>query len=440
MNEDKRVPCSGCSLLCDDIIVIEKDKSNYDIIGACLKGIQKFEQRNSKNRILSPYIRQNNELVKVEWDEAIKKTIKLIKGSLNPILYGFSTTSCETQLKAIKLAQKINGFIDSNSTICQGKVLNSAKKKGITTITLTEIINKSDVIILWGFNAVESIPRLLSKVLFSRGKFRLTGREIKTLIIIDTYKNASFKVLGTKDLALIVEPDKDIDLIKILKKICKNNIKLPNEGTAGIDKEDIKRFITYLLNSENIVIFIGQGLLKIQKDGNPLEKLLDLIDIINNKNKNGRISTVMMGGHYNMAGFEHIALSYIGKNQNIQFQNRKLIQTKMNIISKIKERDFDLSIIVGTDAISHFPSEISKILTSRPIILIDNRKSGTYFVADIVLPTAITGIESEGLAFRFDHVPIKLKKIMNPPNDIPNDEELLDKIISKLDKNNVNSD
>ena len=67
------------------------------------------------------------------------------------------------------------------------------------------------------------------------------------------------------------------------------------------------------------------------------------------------------------------------------------------------------------------------------MILIDNKKSGTYLIADLILPTAITGIECEGLAFRLDHVPIKLKKIIDPPNNILSDAKLLENILMKLE-------
>ncbi|MBY8982350.1 MAG: molybdopterin-dependent oxidoreductase, partial [Candidatus Lokiarchaeota archaeon] len=366
MVKNNRVTCTGCSLLCDDIIIQEIDKSQNLIIGACLKGKEKFNQIFSKNRILKPKIRRDNKLEEINWDNALENVIQLIQKSSKPILYGFSNVSCETQLKAIKLAKKINGFLDSNSTICQGKALNIAKEVGLNMTTLTDIINKSDVIILWGLNAVESIPRLLSKILFSRGKFRMTGREIKTLIIIDIFKTTSFNVLGTRDLAILVKPDKDIELIRFLKKSCEDKIEIPSNGISGVDKDDLKRLITYLLNSENIVILSGQGLLKSQEEGEPLKELIELTKIINRNNKNGRISLCSVGGHYNMVGFEHIALTYTGKNQSIQFKDGNIIQSNKNIITKIKEKDFDLSIIVGTDAVSHFPIEISNILTSKP--------------------------------------------------------------------------
>ena len=75
---------------------------------------------------------------------------------------------------------------------------------------------------------------------------------------------------------------------------------------------------------------------------------------------------------------------------------------------------------------------LSKELSSKPLIVLDNRKSATSYIADVVLPTAISGIENGGLSYRLDQVPIELQKIINPPNNIPSDEELLSRILRKL--------
>ena len=262
----KRFTCSGCSLLCDDIIVKSDGLFVSEVIGACLKGKERFDQISAQNRITTPKIRKNGELKEVTWDEAFKKVLEIIKNSSIALLYGFSNVSCEAQEAGMKLAQKINGFIDSNASICQGKFLNKAKNLGINLTTITEIINKGDLIILWGANPAETIPRLLNKVLFSRGKFRMTGREIKTLVIIDPIKTASFRVMGVRDLPLIIEPNNDIDLIRILKEECCSADSIPSEGVAGIDRNDLKRFLLHLTGAENGVIILGQGVIQPHPD------------------------------------------------------------------------------------------------------------------------------------------------------------------------------
>jgi formylmethanofuran dehydrogenase subunit B len=429
---DKRTTCTGCSLLCDDVIIRTDGLYIDEVIGACLKGKERYDLITSKNRLLSPFIRKDGELVKVSLEKALEKAIEIIKKSSKPVLYGFSTVSSQAQSKGIELAKLINGFIDSNSVICQGKVLNASKQTGMTLTTISEAINKTDLLIFWGANVAESIPRLLNKVLFSRGKFRMTGREIKTVIIIDPVKTASFGVMGVRDIALKVTSGKDIELIRALKEECCTPDSIPSTGVAGIDKDDLRRLLIQLTNTENGIIFIGQGIVGSSIDSDVIQELLELVQMINVKQQKGRMAVMMLGGHYNMAGFDHVALSLLGKNHSLQFYENQSINTSNTIISKINNDDFDCSIVVGSDPISHLPWKLSKKLASKPIILIDNKKSATLNIADVSIPSAITGIECGGLAYRLDHVPMELKQIINPPNNIISDEEILTKLFERL--------
>jgi formylmethanofuran dehydrogenase subunit B len=156
--------------------------------------------------------------------------------------------------------------------------------------------------------------------------------------------------------------------------------------------------------------------------------------MINVKQERGRISLVLIGGHFNMAGFDQVALSNYGKQGSLQFKESQLIENNDSIVNKIQNDDFDCSIIVGTDPISHLPFQLSKKLSKKPLIVIDNKKSATSQLADVVLPTALTGVEVGGLTYRLDQVPVELVKIVNPPSNIPSDEELLTQIIEGLNK------
>ncbi|MBY8989507.1 MAG: formylmethanofuran dehydrogenase subunit B [Candidatus Lokiarchaeota archaeon] len=428
----KRIECTGCSLLCDDIIIKTDGLYIDEVIGACLKGKEKFDQVTSKNRIFSPLVRKNSELQKISLSKAFEEAIKIIQNSSKPLLYGFSTVSCQAQLKGIELAKLIDGFIDSNSIICQGKVLNAAKQTGMTLTTISEVINKADLLIFWGANVAESIPRLLNKTVFSRGKFRMTGREIKTVIIIDPVKTASFGVMGVRDIALRINPGKDIELIQALKEECCTPGSFPSEGVAGLDSDDLRRLLIQLTNAENGVIFIGQGIVSSTKEPKVIQELLELVQMINIKQQKGRMAVMMLGGHYNMAGFDQVALSVSGKNHSLQFSNNQLVDSSDTIITKINNDDFDCSIIVGTDPISHLPWKLSKKLASKPLILIDNKKSATSLIADLIIPSAITGIEVGGLAYRLDLIPIELKQYLKPPSNIVSDEEILSQLIEGL--------
>ncbi len=50
----------------------------------------------------------------------------------------------------------------------------------------------------------------------------------------------------------------------------------------------------------------------------------------------------------------------------------------------------------------------------------------------MVIPSAIVGIEVEGTAYRMDTVPIRMRKVMDPPEGILTDEEILKGILERV--------
>jgi formylmethanofuran dehydrogenase subunit B len=58
--------------------------------------------------------------------------------------------------------------------------------------------------------------------------------------------------------------------------------------------------------------------------------------------------------------------------------------------------------------------------------------NATAMLGDVVFPSAFVGIEVEGTAYRMDNVPLPLKKVVEPPEGILSDEELLKKILAEV--------
>jgi formylmethanofuran dehydrogenase subunit B len=55
-------------------------------------------------------------------------------------------------------------------------------------------------------------------------------------------------------------------------------------------------------------------------------------------------------------------------------------------------------------------------------------------MADVVIPSTFVGIEAEGTAYRMDHVPLPLKRVIQPPEGVLSDEQVLRRILSKVRK------
>jgi formylmethanofuran dehydrogenase subunit B len=88
--------------------------------------------------------------------------------------------------------------------------------------------------------------------------------------------------------------------------------------------------------------------------------------------------------------------------------------------------------VIASDPASNFPRRAVEHLVKNPLIVIDPHMNATALLGDVVFPSAIVGIEKAGTAYRMDHVPLPLKKVVEPPEGILSDEEVLRRILEEV--------
>jgi formylmethanofuran dehydrogenase subunit B len=101
-------------------------------------------------------------------------------------------------------------------------------------------------------------------------------------------------------------------------------------------------------------------------------------------------------------------------------------------VDVLLRKDSDAALVVASDPVSNFPREAAEHLVKNPQIVIDPHLNATSQMADVVIPSAFVGIEAEGTAYRMDHVPLPLKRIVQPPEGVLSDEEILKRILSEI--------
>jgi formylmethanofuran dehydrogenase subunit B len=105
-----------------------------------------------------------------------------------------------------------------------------------------------------------------------------------------------------------------------------------------------------------------------------------------------------------------------------------------SFVEILMRQEFDAVLAVAPDPVAGLPKNAVEKLVKNPLIVIDPHLSATSLMADVVFPSAIVGIEMEGTAYRMDRVPLPLKKVVQPPNGILSDEEILRKILEETNR------
>jgi len=101
-------------------------------------------------------------------------------------------------------------------------------------------------------------------------------------------------------------------------------------------------------------------------------------------------------------------------------------------VDVLLRKESDAALIVASDPVANFPRKAVEHLVNNPLIVIDPHRNATTQMADVVFPSAFVGIEESGTAYRMDHVPLPLKKVVEPSRGVLSDGEILRRILSNV--------
>lgn len=467
------VTCPVCGSFCDDIELVVEDNVITDVRKACAMGAAKFLNY-ATHRNLKPLVRKNGELVEASIDEAVGRAAKILAGATYPILYGWSNTSCEATRVGLELAEEVGGVIDNTSTVCHGPSILSVQDVGISSCTLGQLRHRADLIFYWASNPWSAHPRHIERyTMFSEGRFqkstwrgylsRLRGivsrkrlqraanlvlrRDVfaapevehrlpysmfqkkRKMVVVDVRKT---RTAEAADYFLQVEPNKDYELLQAFRVLIRDE-ELDVDKVAGVPVEILEEVADIMVGCDLGVLFFGLGLTMSEGKLRNVDAALNLTRDLNQRTK---FLIMPMRGHYNVTGVNVVFTWQTGYPYAVDFSHGypRYNPGETSVIDILCHDEADASLIVASDPVAHFPRMAAQNLVKNPLIAIDPEVTPTTLMADVVFPSAFVGIETEGTAYRMDHVPLPLKKIVEPPKTCLPDQEILQRILHKVRK------
>ncbi|MDO9098236.1 MAG: formylmethanofuran dehydrogenase subunit B, partial [Candidatus Methanoperedens sp.] len=360
------VTCPGCALLCDDIEVIVENNRVKETRHACRRGAARI--RGCATR-LAPSIAQKPSDI----ESAIRKAAEILGNAKSPMLFGWSNSTCEAQVKGIQLAKKLGAMIDDTSSFCQGLLIEKLLLKKFRTCTLEDVRNKADVLVYWGSDAQDSQPRHLSRFsYFPRGESRQRGyEEDRVAIAIDVRESNTAKIC--KGHFYRIQPKGDRDFIFALIDALSGKV-------PTYEPKKMLELASILKKAEFGVIFVGIGLTYSIKE--EFDILVALADKIPN------FHIMPMVGHYNMRGFNENLFRETGFVNRIKFNSNTVHDNKYSIVEALREKSIDALLVAGSDPLSSLPRSLVRHLASIPVICIDPCVTMTSKIAAVTIPCA----------------------------------------------------
>ena len=464
------VTCPVCGSLCDDIEVVVEDNTIVAVKNACAVGAAKFlDYCNHRSKV--PLIRKNGELVEATLDEATQKSAEILLNAKYPILYGWSSTSCEAIRKGLELSEEVGGVIDNTSTICHGPSILSIHDVGISSCTLGQLRHRADLIIYWGSDPWSAHPRHVERYTkFSEGRFQasdwkgnvtrtnilqtekrllrisnlIRGKELPTspetgslphkffrkgrkMIVVDVRRTHSAELA---DYFLQVEPNKDYELLQAFRMLIRDE-EIEVKEVAGVPVKILEEIADVMIGCNLGILFFGVGLTMSEGKLRNIDATLSLVRDLNQRTK---FLIMPMRGHFNVTGANTVFTWQTGYPYAVDFSQGypRYNPGETSVIDILCRGEADAGLVIAADPVANFPKDAVQNLVKNPLIVIDPMISPTSLMADVVIPSTFVGIETEGTAYRMDHVPLPLKRVVKPSQDRLSDEEVLERILSEV--------
>ncbi len=406
------------------------------------------------------------------------RSAEILANASYPVLYGWSCTSCEAQRIGVELAEQVGGVFDNTSTVCHGPSVLGMQEVGIPSCTLGQVRHRADLILYWGCDPWSSHPRHMQRYTsFAEGRFeegqlearmqklkastsqdsleakegkdstnsqlqvnkdgsdvndlcktpRKSGR--RKLIVVDVRKTLT---AAMADFFVQITPNKDFEVIQTLRMLV-NDQELDIDEVAGVPVEYLSEVADALVNCDYGVIFFGMGLAQSAGKSRNIEAVIELVRDLNARTK---FSIMPMRGHFNVTGANIVLTWQTGFPFGVDFSlgYPRYNPGETSIVEILMRHESDAVLAVASDPVAGFPKGAVEHLVKNPLIAIDPHLNATSLMADVVFPSAVVGIELEGTAYRMDRVPLPLKKVVQAPNGILGDEEILNKILEEVKK------
>ena len=477
-----RTTCSYCGVGCnlevavknDEVLSIRAPQDSVNAGHTCLKGRYAFKFYNHEDRLTSPLIRKNGELVPCSWDEAldfIKDKFESIKAEHGPdAIAGISSARC-TNEENYMFQKMIRQLVGTNNIDCCARVCHSPTAWGMQQSFGTGAgtnsaydIPLADLMIVIGANPTAAHP--------------VTGAKIKqqamagaTLIVIDPVKTELARMAdyhlqlkpGTNVAVLnmmqyfIVEADLvDHEFIKerceggeeVLEKIKGIDVDAMAE-VSGLDKEEVKAVALAYATANNAMEFHGLGVTEHSQGSQTVMLISNLAMMTNNIGRPG-VGVNPLRGQNNVQGAADMGCQphhgpgylWMDKKEVQDFYEDKLgLPTPTTPGKKIPEM-FDGAVdgslkalwifaedVVQTDPNTH---HVVKAMQGLDLLVVQEIfMSETAKMADVVLP-GTTFLEKSGTFTNTERRVQQVNAAVKPLQGTKTDGQIIVEMMRKL--------
>ncbi len=357
--------------------------------------------------------------------EAIECAATILPSCRAPLVYGLSTSSTAGQRAACRLADQLGATIDTTASTCHAPSILAFQSAGESTSTLGEVRHRSDLVVYWGSNPLESHPRHVERYVEAPGMFVPDGRGDRHVVVVDVERTATSDIA---DHFVKVQPGEDFELLWALRAAVQG-VQFHERSVAGVPCDEILALADRLKSAQYGAVFFGLGL---TKRGVPQANVEALLRLVTDVNAHTRCIARRMRIPGDVAGADSVLCWQTGFPFSVSLARGfpRYNPGEYTATTLLEQGEVDAAVLVGSEGVSKLSSAAQRHLRNIPVIVLDSPGVQCELSAAVHFTTGIYGIHRAGTAYRMDEVPIPLRAVLSSP--LPSDDEVLNAIRQSL--------
>jgi formylmethanofuran dehydrogenase subunit B len=401
----RNLVCTGCGSLCDDIQVRTDDYGPLQIENACAKGAAHIQSSfNPERRPRSTVRGQECTL-----SEAVEEARHLLLSSRNPLIFGLDNSTLSAQALAMELAQRVGGTLDSASSFSFGTLIGGILGRDLPTCSLAEVKDKADLLVYWGADPPNTHPRHLS---------------LHSYYAYTDYNPAGWYPRVT--LACVeVRRTELSSMSKPVFRLKPGGDKAFTEAIVGKAQDEsgmARTFGELVRKSHFCVVFCGLGL--VHGLGGDLRSFVRMVRMLG---ESTRMAVIPMISETNMMGLCRLLHQKTGQVGSVNFKEGTAGGGGQSFLEQVRGQSADCIVIIGSDPFSALPHSVMSNLAVTKVICLSPFATPSTMAADVVVPTALTGVECAGSVLGMDGVEVALAELER--REYPTEEAVLSQFL-----------
>lgn len=410
------ITCPACGMLCDDLVLTSS--APVSIQNACAKSITFFEQSfNAGNANTAPSVAGKT----TDLDSAIKAAAAILAQSKAPLIAGLGT-EVQGMRTIMRLAAASNATLDHIHSESSVRNTLTMQNGGWLTTTLSEIKNRTDVILAIGTDIATSHPRFFEKLVWdSASLFDQPAPEVVYLGVSAEKAQGGTSPEGKLATTIGNDVNQVPEIVNALNALLLNK-KINAETVGGVAVATLQALVEKLKAAKYAVVVWSASSLKFSHAELTIQSIVQLVNQLNETTRAAGLPLNSGDGDSSVNNTSTWLSGYPTRNRfvdgkpeydNYHFSTQKQLQNSDALVW-----------------VSSF-NPMSAPQTTLPTIVIGHPDTKFERTPDVFIPVGIPGVDHTGSMFRMDSsITLPLKKLRN--NELPNLSEVITKIEAEL--------